>query len=139
MNIKSIDIGITTDKLVESRDFYGKYLGFRTVWEGDWYIHLENGNIEMGLLQPNHPSQPPIFHEPYPGHGMWLSFEVDDVDAEYARLREAGLSMDVEIRNEAWGQRHFCFRDPNGLVIDLIQKIPMTAEYQAGYTESAVS
>lgn len=139
MKINSTDIGITTDKLTESRDFYVKNLGFQAVWEGEWYIHLQNGEIEIGLLQPHHPTQPSVFHKPYGGHGMWVSFEVDDVDAEYARLRAAGIAMDLEIKDEPWGQRHFSFRDPNGVAIDIMKKTPMAMEYQNGYTESAVS
>lgn len=139
MKIKSTDIGITTDKLTESRDFYVKHLGFQAVWEGEWYIHLQNGDIEVGLLQPNHPTQPAIFHQTYPGHGMWISFEVDNVDAEYERLRAEGIAMDLELKDEPWGQRHFCFRDPNGVAIDILQKIPMVKEYEAGYAEPALT
>lgn len=139
MTIKSTDIGITTHKLAESRDFYKKYLGFDVVFECDWYIHLKNGESEIGLLQPNHSSQPKLFDAPFRGDGIWLSFEVNDVDAEYQRLQAEGIRMDLELRNEPWGQRHFIFQDPNGVGIDILSKIEVSPEFAASYAEVAVS
>lgn len=48
------------------------------------------------------------------GRGLILNFEADDVDAEYKRLRAAGLPIHLEFRSEDFGQCHFISSDPNG-------------------------
>ncbi|PWW23384.1 glyoxalase/bleomycin resistance protein/dioxygenase superfamily protein [Geodermatophilus normandii] len=40
-------------------------------------------------------------------------FEVDDVDAEYARLAGAGVPFEGRLHTEAWG-RQAVFADPDG-------------------------
>jgi predicted enzyme related to lactoylglutathione lyase len=48
-----------------------------------------------------------------PGSLHGLVFEVDDVDAEYARLARAGVPFEGPLRTEAWG-RQAVFVDPDG-------------------------
>ena len=50
--------------------------------------------------------------------------EVADVDREYNRLKKEGLPMLLDLKSEEWGQRHFITKDPNELLIDVIQNIP---------------
>ncbi|SDC80346.1 Catechol 2,3-dioxygenase [Geodermatophilus telluris] len=48
-----------------------------------------------------------------PGSLQGVVFEVDDVDAAYARLSAAGLRFEGPLTTEAWG-RQAVFRDPDG-------------------------
>ncbi len=41
-------------------------------------------------------------------------FYVDDVDAQYARARQAGLTPAFAPRDAAWGERYFHILDPGG-------------------------
>ena len=41
-------------------------------------------------------------------------FYVDDVDAQYARARSAGLAPAFAPRDAAWGERYFHIHDPDG-------------------------
>jgi len=41
-------------------------------------------------------------------------FYVDDVDAQYARARLAGLAATFAPRDAAWGERYFHILDPDG-------------------------
>jgi hypothetical protein len=61
-------------------------------------------------------------------------FEVKDVDAEYERAQRQGLPIDLALRDEPFGQRHFITHDPNGIVIDIIKPIPPSPEYLAQFT-----
>lgn len=45
-----------------------------------------------------------------------LEFQVNDIDAEYERLREQ-VSMSGEIKMMPWGNRTFQFRDPEGTLV----------------------
>ena len=139
MKIKSQDTGINTRKLAESREFYTRVFGFEVVWDGGSYIHLRNGSIELGLLQPNQEGQPAVFQGEFAGEGAWISWEVEDVDAECARIGALGLPLACPLRDEPWGERHFAVRDPNGVGINIMAEIPMTAEYAARAAGSALA
>ena len=51
--------------------------------------------------------------------GIWLAFEVEDVDAEYERLGKV-LPIHTAIRDEPWGERHFVVRDPSGASVNVM-------------------
>ena len=46
---------------------------------------------------------------------------MDDADAEYRRLQALGVPIEVAIRDEAWGDRHFVILDPAGIAVDVVQ------------------
>jgi catechol 2,3-dioxygenase-like lactoylglutathione lyase family enzyme len=101
--------------------FYHDLLGFEVVHQTGWYAHLRaaGGSAEIGFVISHHPMQPEVFQAPFEGSGLFYSFEVDDVDAEYQRLRDAGMAINLELRDEPWGERHFAVRDPNGVYINV--------------------
>ncbi|MDY3306403.1 MULTISPECIES: VOC family protein [Psychrobacter] len=117
-----LNAGIITDKLQETKDFYSEILNFGIRFENEFYLlmHTPNESAEISFLLPNHPSQNPIFQTSFIGHGVYLTIEVDDVEAIYEQLKQKGITIDVEIRNEPWGDRHFAITDPNGVVIDIV-------------------
>ena len=55
------------------------------------------------------------------GQGLLLVFVVDDVDAEYGRLRDGGAQVVTPPETEPWGERFCQFADPNGLIWQLVQ------------------
>jgi catechol 2,3-dioxygenase-like lactoylglutathione lyase family enzyme len=118
-----LNAGIVTAKLAESKAFYTNNLGFGVTFENEFYLlmHTPNRQSEISFLLPNHPSQQPLFHKPFPGQGIYLTIEVDDVDKVYASLKKKGIPIALDIRNEPWGDRHFAIQDPNGIGIDIVQ------------------
>lgn len=120
--IMKMNAGITTTKLSPTKEFYQRVLNFGISFENDFYVLLytPNKQAEISFLQADHTSQQPIFQSLYPGKGMYLTIEVADLDAEYKRIKDLGIKIEVEIRNEPWGDRHFSFYDPNGIGIDLV-------------------
>lgn len=117
-----LNAGIITDKLAETKAFYQTVLNFGVTFENDFYVllHTPNQQAELSFLQPNHPSQRSIFQKPFAGEGVYLTIEVDDVDAEYAHLKSLNIPIEIEIRDEPWGDRHFAIVDPNGIGIDIV-------------------
>lgn len=118
-----LNAGIVTDKLKETREFYTRVLGFGVTFENDFYllIHTPDRQAEISFLQPEHPSQNPVFHPSFPGKGMYLTIEFDDVDAIYEEVRSKGVSIVAELKDEPWGDRHFVIEDPSGIKIDLVR------------------
>lgn len=117
-----LNAGIITEKLTETKKFYTGVLDFGVSFENEFYLllHTPNQKSEISFLLPNHPSQKPIFQSEFLGKGVYLTIEVDDVDQVYKKLKNKGIKMEVEIRDEEWGDRHFAIKDPNGIGIDIV-------------------
>ncbi|NJO69166.1 MAG: glyoxalase [Bacteroidetes bacterium] len=117
-----LNAGIITYKLEESKAFYTSVLDFGVTFENEFYLlmHTPGKTAELSFLLPDHPTQQPVFRKAFEGQGMYITIEVDDVDKIYNQLKEKGVPMEVEIRDEPWGDRHFAILDPNGIGIDIV-------------------
>lgn len=118
-----LNAGIITAKMDETKAFYIKTLGFGVTFENEFYLllHTPNKEAEISFLLPKHASQQPLFQKPFQGQGMYLTIEVDDVDKIYQELKQKGIKIEIDIRNEPWGDRHFAIKDPNGIGIDIVK------------------
>jgi len=131
---------IQTDDVAGTAAFYVRHFGFRPAFEAEWYVHLsapEDPAVNLAILADDHATIPPEGRGP--ARGVILNFEVADVDAEYARALAAGLPMAKPLTDEAFGQRHFITRDPNGVLIDVITPTEPTAEFAALYGDGAAA
>ncbi len=117
--------GIVTGKVAASKDFYVRLFGAEVVYEGEggWIVLLKLGESELGFMQPGLASQAPIFRPAFGGQGVWLALEVADAEAEQQRLAALGVPIEVALRDEPWGDRHFVVRDPNGIGVDIVQRL----------------
>jgi catechol 2,3-dioxygenase-like lactoylglutathione lyase family enzyme len=118
--------GIVTPQLAETKSFYQR-LGFELVFENDWYVLLQLNGHELAFMQPGLDFQKPMFKREYPGHGVWLTIELDDVDAAFDRVKAAGIAIEFEPLDEPWGDRHFAVLDPNGIAVDFVRHTPPQA------------
>lgn len=121
-NKMKLNAGIITQKLQETKKFYTEVLGFGVSFENEFYLllHTPDQSAEISFLQPNHPSQKPVFRSEFNGKGVYLTIEVENVDEVYKQLKDEGIQMEIEIRDEPWGDRHFAIKDPNGIGIDIV-------------------
>ena len=117
-----LNAGIITEKLAESKAFYTQVLQFGVTFENDFYLllHTPNQEAEISFLLPNHPSQQPLFQKSFTQHGVYLTIEVENVDDYYYKLKEQGVPIAIDLREEPWGDRHFAIIDPNGIGIDIV-------------------
>lgn len=120
--------GIITEQVQASKEFYVRLFGCEVLYEGEdgWIVLLKVGGDELGFMKPGLDFQAPIFRQPFQGQGVWLVFEVEDAQAEYQRIRAMGVPIAVELRDEPWGDRHFSVIDPNGIGVDVVQRIQST-------------
>lgn len=125
-NKMKLNSGIVTSKLLETKKFYTDILGFGVTFENEFYLllHTPNKEAEISFLLPNHPSQQPLFQQAFTGQGMYLTIEVDDVDKIYKDLKNKSVPIEIDIRDEPWGDRHFAIQDPNGIGIDIVKYSP---------------
>ncbi len=136
MQLSSFYPVISTANVAETADFYTRHLGFTVTFAADWYVSLrlsEGAGYELAILDHTHPTIPAGFRKPV--QGLLLNFEVEDVDAEYERLVvQAQLPLQLDIRDEDFGQRHFIISDPSGVLIDMIKPIPPSAAFTEQFT-----
>jgi catechol 2,3-dioxygenase-like lactoylglutathione lyase family enzyme len=117
-----------------ARRFYERHFGLVVRFESDWYVqlgHPTNPAFELGVMTMRHESLPAAAQTP--AAGVLLSFEVTDATAEHARLTDLGVEFVHGLRDEAWGQRHFIIRGPDGVFVDVIEAIAPTEAYAAAY------
>ncbi|MBC9932994.1 VOC family protein [Chitinophaga qingshengii] len=118
-----MNAGIITDKIQESKEFYTRVLGFGVTFENDFYLllHTPGHEAEISFLLPEHATQQPLFQPAFPGKGIYLTIEVEDVKSVYAEIQAKGVPIRVMLREEPWGDHHFAITDPNGVGIDIVQ------------------
>ena len=52
--------------------------------------------------------------------GVILAFVVDDLEGELTRLQDDGVAITMPLTEEQWGERAFQVRDPNGVIVQLL-------------------
>jgi catechol 2,3-dioxygenase-like lactoylglutathione lyase family enzyme len=114
---------VVTDRLRECLDFYTRWLGLSVIFDASWIVVLSSDGETptLAFMHPEHPSTPPD-PAPFTGDGMFLTLQVDDAPAEYARVKAAGLSCALELKDEPWGQRRFAAIDPAGVWVDVVEQ-----------------
>ncbi len=130
---------LMVDDVAASAAFYVRHFRFTPLFASDWYVHLqsaEDATVNLAILDGSHATIPAVGRGR--AGGVILNFEVDDVDAEFARVEAAGLPVLLPLRDEAFGQRHFITADPNGVLIDIITPIPPTGAFVDQYTPEAL-
>jgi catechol 2,3-dioxygenase-like lactoylglutathione lyase family enzyme len=119
---------ITVQDLAASVAFFVDRLGFHTVFRSDGYVSLRHPQADLQLAF----MRPLPDETPFRGHGLTYGLEVDDVDAEYDRIRTQGVDTDGPPRDNPWGDRSFTVVDPSGIALHIHQVIEPAPEY-AGY------
>jgi catechol 2,3-dioxygenase-like lactoylglutathione lyase family enzyme len=126
---------LATGDVAATAAFYTRHLGFRPLFESDWYIHLqsaEDPTVNLAVLDRDHETIP-AGARGRAAQGVLLNFEVADVDDIHARLRAQGLEPVLPLRDEPFGQRHFIVQGPDGALIDIITPIPPSVEFAEHY------
>lgn len=128
--------GIVSARFYDTWDFYTSNLGFRTITECNNYVQLQHPTgAQIAVLRHETDGHPAELITGTEGRGFWLNIEVSNVEAEFSRLADAGVSIVSPPETQPWGDRHFVVRDPNGVLIYVAQRcerMPLTAESLAG-------
>lgn len=139
MTVSALYPVLMTDEPAIAARFYAELLDLEAVFEADWFVQLARGDtVQLGFVERGHDSIPPRFAGALPA-GVLVTVEVDDADAVYARALARDLPVELELRSEPWGQRHFITRDADGTAVDVVQLIPVTsAAIAAQYAPDAL-
>ncbi|MEM7200556.1 MAG: VOC family protein [Planctomycetota bacterium] len=114
-----------TARLEDTKAFYREHLGMRLAVELPGYAELQRG--EGGPLLAFMAPEVGKF-EPASGKGLIYCFQVDDADAEHARLAAAGVEILEGPGEKPWGERAFLAVDPNGITLYFGHRLPAKVE-----------
>lgn len=137
MNATALYPVLLTHDLPAARAFFERYLGLIPRFVSDWYVHLGHpaAPVELGVMTALHHSIPADASTP--SAGLLLSLEVPDAGVEHDRLVALGAPIIHPPRDEAWGQRHFLLRGPDGTLVDVIERIAPSGDYADAYVGNA--
>ena len=113
MKVKRIVVNISTQDIAQAKRFYQDVLGLDLLMDHGW-IQTFGSETAMSV-------QVSVASEG--GSGMPvpdLSIEVDDVDAAFVRMKEAGFPIEYGPADEPWGVRRFYVRDPFGKLVNVL-------------------
>ena len=130
---------LMTDRVADTARYYEQHFRFTRLFDSDWYVHLqslEDTGVNLAILDGDHATVPEAARGGRAA-GVLLNFEVEDASAEYQRVLDQGLDVQLTLRDEAFGQRHFMVKDPNGVLIDVIQPIAPDETFLAQYAAGA--
>ncbi len=112
--------------------FYEQVTGVSAVWGNELFAEIPTA---IGTLAIGSDRTVPLFGpgsaEPAANRSAILEFLVDNVDAEFARLRESLEDVVTEPTTMPWGNRALLFRDPDGNLVNLFT--PVTDEARAKF------
>jgi predicted enzyme related to lactoylglutathione lyase len=111
-------IALITRNVAALRTFYARVLGVEAVGD-DYHSELKTRGASIALFSVEGMEAMAPGSMQNAGHGSTtLGFRVEDIDAEYNRIRELGVDFVMFPTTHPWGLRSFWFRDPDGNIVN---------------------
>lgn len=118
-------VEVYTPLVDESRQFYCQVLGFEVKSELDGFVvlqHHQRPEYELMFCVPDSPFVHEIFHPRFAGDGILFQIEVNNVENEFQRIQDLGISIALPLTEEPVNGKHFTVTDPSGILIDVVQE-----------------
>ena len=118
-----VNVRYMVNDVGESLAFYTKLLGFDVLTDfAPAFADVQKGNLRLLLSGPKSSAGRSMPDGATPGPGGWnrIHFLVDDIDAEVARLVDAGAHFRNDIV-EGPGGKQILLQDPSGNVIEIFE------------------
>jgi len=121
VHITASAVSLTVADPAASSRFLQDHFGFREEMAADGFASLARDDAGMNVVYlalglPTMPADQRDVH----ATGLILAFVVDDLEGELARLESEGVAITMPLTAEEWGERAFQVRDPNGVVVQLV-------------------
>ncbi len=130
--MKFISTRIITADVNRLVEFYEVVTQIPAVWGNELFAEIPT---PIGTLAVGSDKTVPLFGdasaEPAANRSAILEFIVEDVDAEYERLREHVDEFVTEPTTMPWGNRALLLRDPDGNLVNLFT--PVTDDARAKF------
>ncbi|OBG26949.1 glyoxalase [Mycobacterium alsense] len=113
--------------------FYEAVTGVSAVWGNELFAEIPT---PVGTLAIGSDKTVPLFGigsaEPGSNRSAIVEFLVEDVDAEFERLRAGLAEVVTEPTTMPWGNRALLFRDPDGNLVNLFTPVSEAARAKFG-------
>ncbi|MER5619059.1 VOC family protein [Streptomyces sp. NPDC002215] len=121
MKITSSAVSLNVDDVPASSAFLVEHFGFREEMAADGFASLTRDDVGMNVifLRRGLATLPADQRDEHTA-GLILAFVVEDLEGELARLRSEGVAITMPLTDEEWGERAFQVRDPNGVIVQLV-------------------
>jgi catechol 2,3-dioxygenase-like lactoylglutathione lyase family enzyme len=102
--------------------FYTEFLDFEVLSNSPAFADVARGKLRLLLSGPASSAARPMPDGAKPGPGGWnrIHLIVDDIDAQVARLRDAGAPFRNDVIKGPGGKQ-VLLQDPSGNVVELFQ------------------
>ena len=122
MQVKSSAISLTVADVAMSLSFFTEHLGYRQqlAAEGVASLSRDDAAMDIVLLQQGIEILPEEQRHQQ-ASGLVIALTVVDLDAELIRLQADGVVVTLPLQEEEWGERLFQIKDPNGVVVELVE------------------
>ena len=121
MKVSSSAVSLNVDDAAASSSFLQQHFGFREEMAAEGFASLTRDDVGMNVvfLRRGLPTLPDDQRDVHAA-GLILAFVVDDLEGELARLQAEGVTITMPLTPEEWGERAFQVRDPNGVIVQLV-------------------
>ncbi len=121
MQISASAVSLTVADPAASAAFLVEHFGFSQVMAADGFISLarEDAGMSVVFLRTGLETLPADQRDEHAA-GLILAFVVDDLEGELARLEREGVAITMPLTVEPWGERAFQVRDPNRVIVQLV-------------------
>jgi uncharacterized glyoxalase superfamily protein PhnB len=121
VHVTASAVSLNVTDVEASSAFLVDHFGFREEMAADGFASLARDDAGMNVvfLRRGLASLPADQRDDHAG-GLILAFVVDDLEGELARLQAEGVAITMPLIEEPWGERAFQVRDPNGVIVQLV-------------------
>jgi uncharacterized glyoxalase superfamily protein PhnB len=121
MKITASAVSLNVEDVPASAAFLTNHFGFQEQMAADGFASLarEDAGMNVIFLRRGLPTLPADQREDH-ARGLILALTVEDLDGELARLQAEGVRITMPLTEEDWGERAFQVRDPNGVIVQLV-------------------
>ena len=121
MNITASALSLNVGDPWASAQFLVRHFGFTEQMSADGFVSLGRPDAGMSVvfLRTGLATLPADQRDDH-AKGLILAFVVDDLEGELARLESEGVAITMPLTTEEWGERAFQVRDPNGVIVQLV-------------------
>jgi predicted enzyme related to lactoylglutathione lyase len=129
--MKLVQSRIVTDNVEGLAAFYARLVGV-PVALNEYYVEVPAGPASVGFSRRRFTEYHRNCAAPAAGAAgagpqdlrpeVILDFLVNDVDAEYERIRALGVEWVLPPTTQPWGNRNMIFRDPEGNLVNVFSR-----------------
>ena len=121
MIITSTAVSLNVEDVPASSAFLVEHFGFTEQMAADSFASLGRDDVGANVIFVRRGlATLPADQRDEVARGLILAFVVDDLEGELARLQREGVQITMPLTLDEWGERSFQVRDPNGVIVQLL-------------------